>query len=780
MNPPEGRHQLLLRLSPLGPFPSAVKWIRSAPAAWLLLTLLVAPMEAPGEKLSWPLSFGRALSSTFGESRSTSFHAGIDLKTWGKTGYEVRAVGSGYAWRLRTSPWGYGRAVYQRLRDGRTVVYAHLAGFSPKLAGRVHREQRQNRRYSVDLRLGEGEVPISRGELIGWSGESGAGPPHLHLELRDPNNVPFNPLVDEFEVKDTVAPTIQRIGLVPVGIESTVNGGHEPVSTVLGWNPSSGEFESAEILSAHGRVGVSVLVYDRADAATNRLAPYRQSLKVKNRRHFATTYDRVAYSETHQIYLDRMHLEFPGGRGRFFNLFRVPGNRLSFYTHTAGEDGLLGCGIGSGSGFLAKGTHQLVIESEDAAGNISRARVQLRVNAPPEIVRARIVKSAGGQSLETQVGDGDDFQLEADLACSPGGDQWSTVESRMASPGKSKWALPCAQGLWRLRVRDGSGAESVRIGALPEGGVVPAPKVYLDSRAHPEFVELTVRSDQVLSGAPLIEVRNGLRSYQLVPRQITSRQYSAEVPLQLGGSKWVTVEVVARGRNGDFVRDRLALNQRYVLPERGGRLEFDSGGAVLIFPANSVYEPLCPQRSFFYPKEPDHLIRIGDGYEFGPRRTAFNRRITIQLRYPERVEDPQKLGIYRYDGDGRWSFVGNEIDWEKRVVGASIRSLSRFALLADVEAPVIRRLEPSSGTLIATRKPLLRAWIDDRGSGIRREEDIAMELDGRRLISEYDPDARNVKYQTVESLSPGAHRLTVRVRDASGNLASAYADFTVK
>ena len=433
----------------------------------MLLTSLVPPTDALGEELRWPLSFGRALSSSFGESRSTSFHAGIDLKTWGKTGYEVRAVSSGYAWRLRTSPWGYGRAVYQRLRDGRMVVYAHLAGFAPKLARRVHREQRENRRYSVDLQLREGEIPIRRGELIGWSGESGAGPPHLHLELRDPNNVPFNPLVDEFEVKDTVAPTIQRLSLVPVGIESTVNGGHEPVSTALSWNPSSGEFESAEILSAYGRVGVSVLVYDRADAATNKLAPYRQSLNVIGRRHFVATYNRVAYSETHQIYLDRLFLEFPGGKGRFFNLFRVPGNRLSFYTHGVGEDGLLDCGIGSGSGFLAKGTHQLVIESEDAAGNRSRARVQLRVNAPPSIVLARMVRSAGGQSLETQVGDGDDFQLEADLACSAGGDQWSTVESRLVPAGKSKWALLCPEGLWRLRVRDGFGAESVRIGALP-------------------------------------------------------------------------------------------------------------------------------------------------------------------------------------------------------------------------------------------------------------------------------------------------------------------------
>ena len=60
----------------------------------------------------WPLAAPKALTSTFGEYRPGRFHAGLDIKTWGKEGYPILAVDDGYVWRVRTSPWGYGRAIY--------------------------------------------------------------------------------------------------------------------------------------------------------------------------------------------------------------------------------------------------------------------------------------------------------------------------------------------------------------------------------------------------------------------------------------------------------------------------------------------------------------------------------------------------------------------------------------------------------------------------------------------------------------------------------------------
>ena len=175
-----------------------------------LLCLASAAGAADSSSLVWPLSLKRALSFTFAETRTSAFHAGIDLKTWGKTGYDVRALADGFILRLRTSPWGYGRAVYLKLKDGRIVVYAHLDGFSPQLEKRVVAAQREKGHYSVDVWLKSGEVQVRQGDIIARTGKTGAGPAHLHLELRDAGNVPMNPLTNGLTVQDTESPTFER------------------------------------------------------------------------------------------------------------------------------------------------------------------------------------------------------------------------------------------------------------------------------------------------------------------------------------------------------------------------------------------------------------------------------------------------------------------------------------------------------------------------------------------------------------------------------------------
>ena len=89
----------------------------------LIFALFIVVSQVRGEYL-WPLQGKVWLNSSFAECRPNHFHAGIDIHA--KTGTPLRAIDDGYVWHVAVNPFGYGKSIFMRLTDGRTVVYAHL------------------------------------------------------------------------------------------------------------------------------------------------------------------------------------------------------------------------------------------------------------------------------------------------------------------------------------------------------------------------------------------------------------------------------------------------------------------------------------------------------------------------------------------------------------------------------------------------------------------------------------------------------------------------------
>lgn len=752
--------------------------LRFAPPA----ALLALAVGAAGQELRWPFDMDVALSSTFGEWRSRSFHAGVDLKTWGKTGYEVKAVADGYVWRLKTSPWGFGRVAYQKLEDGQIVVYAHLDAFAPRLARSVREEQVRRGRYSVDLWFEEGELPVRRDDLLAWSGESGTGPPHLHLELRNADNVPVNPLLHGFSVEDSTAPTLRRIGFTPIGMESSVAGRHEPVSFGLAFASASGTYESSEVVEGYGRIGVSVLAHDRGDVAPNKLAPYRLRLFVDGREIFSTTYHQGnAYSgDGHHIFLDRSRIA-PGGH--FNNLFIMPGNRLGFYESPTGN-GVLGWGPDDGSVHLAKGVHELGVQVEDVAGNSSRGRIRVSVNADPTLGPLQLLQDGDTVWVSTLVNDADDGELQFDLSRSADGTTWSAVEERTVRvPSEVALRAPAAgPAIWRARVRDGSGGEALSTATLPDADF-PRTEigVQVDRRYFADYAVLAMRFDQLLRSYPRVVLRDGSRRQSLTPRQQGLASYSVLVPLRPDGGREIEVAVLARARGGSTAAEVLELNQQAIGPWSDRMLHFEGGSVTLIVPGGSAFASLFPQVDPIDVESAQGLVACGSGYAFGPDGTTFDRNVAVVLQYPTDTELPaEKLGVYHMGPGGSWTLVGNDLNLDQRTVSAWVRRFSRFALMADLIPPEISKLSPRSGSITASRRPRLAAQIADKGAGIGREEDVMMELDGEAVIAEYDPEARTLTHHSVAQLRPGSHRLLVTVRDRAGNESTAESEFTVE
>ncbi len=747
--------------------------MRPAAALLLLLGLQVGPSVAQPASLLWPLELQPALSSTFGETRATAFHAGIDLKTWGKTGYAVRAVADGWIQRVRTSPWGYGRALYQRLADGRIAVYAHLEGFFEPVQDRVRLKQRASRRYSVQLWLEEGEIPVRRGQIIARTGQSGAGAPHLHLEIRDADNIPLNPLQQGLgPVPDTTPPTLRRLLVVPLSASTRIDGGYEAVAIPVHPSKDGEGFVAGRSVRVWGRVGFAVDSHDRADLAPNKVAVWRQGLRVDGETILTSTYERISWDDGHLVALDRLRPS--SAKGSFSALFRRPGNRLSFYTTDRPEtDGSL---LAGGREGLPSGTHEVVVWAQDVTGNETEVRLRLDVTAPPKIIDARLTKAHGDWFLEADVTDRDDERLAVVIGAV--GKVGTVVEGTIAvGAGPFTWALPAGADVaaWSLTVRDAVGNRQTRTLAVPRP--VPDPEPFqLEISAIPRsrHVLLRVQSPRPLHQGPRIVGEPELHLQEESPGV-----FSGVFPLDESMADSAVVEISAVATDGGMGRGRLVLSAMAARPGQAQDIPLLGGDVVLHLAAGSAFEVLYPQAtrltSDALTVDPASGLRpTGLGCEIGPADAAFDEWARISMRTP--AGEAQRLGLYVDGGKGKWVFLGADEDGDTGTLSTRIRAFGRFALMQDLLPPTIDNLQPESG-IVVDGDVTFSADVADAGSGIKREEDVVLELDGLRLISEYDPEAERVWAVADQPLAPGVHHLVLTLRDAAGNQSQSRSDF---
>jgi Peptidase family M23 len=123
------------------------------------------------------------------------------------------------------------------------------------------------------------------------------------------------------------------------------------------------------------------------------------------------------------------------------------------------------------------------------------------------------------------------------------------------------------------------------------------------------------------------------------------------------------------------------------------------------------------------------------------------------------------VALYRLDR-GEWDHEGDEVRPEG-IVGGTVKRLSHFVLARDVVPPHVEWLSPTAERLSTGAQPLLRARVRDSESGFR-EDDLTFFIDGRRVPSEWDPDAGDLRYTPRTPLAPGKHPLVVEARDRAG------------
>lgn len=159
-----------------------------------------------------PFDSAILLAGTFCELRNNHFHGGLDIRTGGWEGWEVKSVADGHVSRIKVSPYGYGKALYITHPNGYTSVYGHLKNFTGAIAEYVTNAQYDKRSFEVELFPSSKDLRVKKGDIVAISGNTGgSGGPHLHFEIRDAAGQAVNPLLFGLDVKDEIPPLIKQV-----------------------------------------------------------------------------------------------------------------------------------------------------------------------------------------------------------------------------------------------------------------------------------------------------------------------------------------------------------------------------------------------------------------------------------------------------------------------------------------------------------------------------------------------------------------------------------------
>lgn len=628
-----------------------------------------------------PLDPPLTLNGGFGDYRRGHFHAGLDLGTGRRVGKPVRAPESGWVERVRSSGAGYGRSLYLRTRDGRTLQLGHLDAFAPAIDRTVRAAQDSTGQYEQDLWPEPETLAVRAGETVAWSGESGAGGPHLHFEIRR-GDFALHPRRAGLAVPDRRAPTIPRVTLEPLDAASSVAGVSGPITIALG--------ARADTVRAVGRIRVIVDARDGAWSGVDRMVPWSVGITWRGR----TTecrLDSVSWA-TDMVEGDYVHDAGRVTGGRALVLWAPPGWRPRFLRTDAP---------------LSEEAGTLVVNPGD----------------PPRSLEIHASDAAGGEVRRTVIMSPGKAPDRPERAWWSGGAQGAPLPGEFTS-------LPGGIVRWTLPLRLAPGGAELQVGS--------------ESRR---------------------ATRSGDLWHAVFPNPWKAAGRAGRVPFAVR----VETSGMARESGSSVLGARLASGDSLHLEDEGRRLQVPRGA---LFEDGFVFTDRAPA-----PGPAPGLVYLGVAWNVEPSTMPLRRPVRIALTVPP-GQPLEGVGLYRRDSGG-WQWVGVERDGARRAVSAESRQLGAFALFRDVTAPRAALLRPPRP---ASAKPYsrwaLEASVVEEGSGVDARASW-LEIEGKRVPTEWDPEARRLRWRPLRAPGAGSHRAAVVAADRAGNLTRVEGSFRV-
>jgi len=721
----------------------------------------------------WPTNSSHQLSSTFGEYRVNHLHAGIDIKTNGRTGYPVYAISDGYIQTIRASYSGFGKVIYQRLDDGNIAVYGHLDDFADPLLGSIRAEQERQQRYRVEVNLAPNEIRVAKGQIIGYTGDSGTLFPHLHFELRDSLENPVNPLNTNLTVFDKTAPTISAIAVTPVSREARVNG-LPSTQTFRATHIKNNHYIAGDQIRVTGQIGIELKTYDTVKGVPNVYPPHGIKLFVDDSLRFQVQYDKFSYEQTRYSEIDRNY-QLDHELGEVFNrLWVLAPHKTMPMNVIPGATGIFN---------LSPGPHAVHIVVYDKNQNISTIDFKIHsvTGMPAEIQNIHPV-SGGYRVALTRPGGLILQNIKA---------TWVTRQGDYKRPANCG-PIDSTDDNYQFTIFDQPGPnEFIKVEASTADGYQIFPLFGRVNRLDdPESIKLNYRFlhnpksflmyltfSDVPDAEPsfYLQTSRGLHLIRLIR---TSPVEFVTVPIPFSTwQKAFACEV--RTNTVPTTIHRQHINLNCIAPDSGKIITSQDSLFTAVFPADAVYDSLLAWLSNTKPEKIDGGKFESSIYALRPTNQPLHDSLRVYIKYPMRSADDMQIGVYLRE-DKKWRFIGNQTDPQSDFISAPTRRLGEFALIRDVSPPIIRNIYPGNGGKFrASDVHRLKATVLDELSGIRNDLAIVIRLDDYPVIAEYHAPKHYIKHELAGRLNSGQHTLTINVIDRAGNTSIKTSTFTI-
>ncbi|MDQ1353520.1 MAG: Peptidoglycan DD-metalloendopeptidase family protein, partial [Acidobacteriota bacterium] len=687
----------------------------------------------------------------------------IDLRTFQTTGHPVYAIADGCIVRLRMVKTGSGKSLYLKHADGNTSVYFHLDRFEKNLETLVKQvQQSKGVKYFGDFYPQE-PLCYKQGQVIAYSGETGYGFPHLHLEIKDPGQFSLNPFQFlELPSRDKNTPVLKGVFLR--------NRGASPINGEIGEfyfpfkRDKYNHYTAPRPLIITGPFDLVLNTRDITDSRRY-AAPYEISAAIDEHDYFDLKFDRFSWDDNNQLGFVYDML-YSNASAFYYNLFSQEG--FSLESKNIPLQGVIDS--------LDYGPHKLKIQVKDNYDNESTGELSIYKVKKPQLELSGC--SVSGNELRFRI---DKLEAEAadDVTITLKDNQERTLytshlnQTVISQPKEFvlKGSFAGVQVICFNFIKERIPYFKQRF-LLKDQWLTSVTNIDFETFLNRDDVFIKILNPGLAPGNLRLTVAQGLDSKEVNADSSAGSIYFRFTPLNFTNKVLLNFSVYKGEEKVAEIQKPISL----IYLKKGQRQEFIYEEFGAEFETRAVYEPrvLLVEEKNFHSQYPVLSKQIS----LSPDYFAFLD--TVQFTFRKDLPNPQQVGIFKYEERlKRWSYKNTIYDSAAKTYRQTILTPGTYALLRDIFPPRVFLRKPRSQHRGALMR--LDVGMTDGGKGIN-DDTLKVRLNGVLLDVDYDPDWRAV-YIENENLKPlkiGKNVLEVEVRDYAWNKTARTFSFNLK